>query len=1057
MKNWLFVSVLFLALEQSSFAQTPSFVRARIDSVNPNYHPQNPTEWLVFVEAEIFDANLNFLSPLIASAYRWYVNICNGQGWQFLNNVSGSRLGYDGHNFPTGPPHCCLECNFQAFEIRVEVDISGQTYTSASIRVPDDGSGELIGTRGVVIDQTRENGSSFGQIGRFDFGHFHYYPVPYPFGFRLGSETLKASQEILSSPAEKHIQWSNIANVKNHQSFPIDQNLPRDLNARFKSVEPGIKIKSLFLDNTAINGVVIRFRDPWFIDFVDAAFDNQPRNRGMNEAVWYTRQAPSPDGFKPDFNTQYPEGTYKGVFMVQEIAPGLPYYRVGAPLTLSTGSFPSVFAGWATTGAIVGCATCPETSVVFQQPNAEVTAQYKYKFRTFSPGATSYNNQRKLVTDYYPTPIVPPPATHLVYDSAGFIKYASTTTGGISWGNEQTFGYYSFYVASSPTIDVLSRVEEHPIIMYQNNIVGNPGYFEIWGHARRYRNWQDPPGGPYIWDYFSVGYSQYLGSEPAKPVLAFPFAFFLHNGGSTPGYYYSISEYGYWAASSFFSNYAVRVPSDMPSSVRNLSAIRSVHYGSVVDTIHIAWEENNSIKYRRVVGSINQSPQWFDIENLGSWKTGSNKNPSICVDYVGRPSVAWEWNDYIEEEDGPTASSSRQIRTRRREASGWGVVTAFSALGRDFSHPSISRFATTVNSNDLALAWQTDESKVRVTWLGDGWEGVQELPEVSGAPTTLGFQQQGSQLLAFTSPSSPNPIGIRLYPPRIQTTPLEERMHERYREVELATDNVKVSFAIGNSILSTNDSTRGVRFRRLPDTTVIRNLQDVGNGLASESFSAPRGSTLSSYVRLRVAVRDSLIPLPRNDKVHVKLLLVRAGSGEIIAHLQQFIIQRNSPPRFRGRTEYRFRGTEGEVQLVASFQVTGNEEWLPHLVVHHRDGNMPGDSIQFLSARYAKAATPAMQSVPTQFELHPTFPNPFNPSTQITFDLPEPSHVSLVVYDVLGRKVAELENGIKEAGYHSTTWNASDVASGVYFARFTATDANGNVKLAKVSKLLLTK
>jgi hypothetical protein len=50
-----------------------------------------------------------------------------------------------------------------------------------------------------------------------------------------------------------------------------------------------------------------------------------------------------------------------------------------------------------------------------------------------------------------------------------------------------------------------------------------------------------------------------------------------------------------------------------------------------------------------------------------------------------------------------------------------------------------------------------------------------------------------------------------------------------------------------------------------------------------------------------------------------------------------------------------------------------------------------------------------------------------------------------------------LENGMKEAGYHSTTWNASDVASGVYFARFTTTDAGGNVRLSKVSKLLLTK
>jgi hypothetical protein len=63
----------------------------------------------------------------------------------------------------------------------------------------------------------------------------------------------------------------------------------------------------------------------------------------------------------------------------------------------------------------------------------------------------------------------------------------------------------------------------------------------------------------------------------------------------------------------------------------------------------------------------------------------------------------------------------------------------------------------------------------------------------------------------------------------------------------------------------------------------------------------------------------------------------------------------------------------------------------------------------------------------------------------------------LIIYDVLGRKVGELENGMEVAGYHSSIWNASAVSSGVYFARFTATDANGIVKLSKVSKLILNK
>ena len=85
------------------------------------------------------------------------------------------------------------------------------------------------------------------------------------------------------------------------------------------------------------------------------------------------------------------------------------------------------------------------------------------------------------------------------------------------------------------------------------------------------------------------------------------------------------------------------------------------------------------------------------------------------------------------------------------------------------------------------------------------------------------------------------------------------------------------------------------------------------------------------------------------------------------------------------------------------------------------------------------------------------YPNPFNPSTQINFDLPEGAFVLLNVFDVLGRKVGELANGNYAAGYHSTTWNASNISSGVYFARFTATDVSGSVKLSKVNKLLLTK
>ena len=79
-------------------------------------------------------------------------------------------------------------------------------------------------------------------------------------------------------------------------------------------------------------------------------------------------------------------------------------------------------------------------------------------------------------------------------------------------------------------------------------------------------------------------------------------------------------------------------------------------------------------------------------------------------------------------------------------------------------------------------------------------------------------------------------------------------------------------------------------------------------------------------------------------------------------------------------------------------------------------------------------------SLPEKPALDQNFPNPFNPSTEIGFDLPKPSFVSLDIYDVLGRKVSTLISDHLTAGSKQVQWNGRDnagaeVASGVYFYR----------------------
>jgi len=100
----------------------------------------------------------------------------------------------------------------------------------------------------------------------------------------------------------------------------------------------------------------------------------------------------------------------------------------------------------------------------------------------------------------------------------------------------------------------------------------------------------------------------------------------------------------------------------------------------------------------------------------------------------------------------------------------------------------------------------------------------------------------------------------------------------------------------------------------------------------------------------------------------------------------------------------------------------------------------------------ATAINPGVASaVPDRYDLHPAYPNPFNPSTNIRFDLPAAGEVGLIVFDRLGREVTRLADGWFDAGAYARTFNADGLASGVYFVRLMAGD------FQEVQKLLLIK
>jgi len=75
---------------------------------------------------------------------------------------------------------------------------------------------------------------------------------------------------------------------------------------------------------------------------------------------------------------------------------------------------------------------------------------------------------------------------------------------------------------------------------------------------------------------------------------------------------------------------------------------------------------------------------------------------------------------------------------------------------------------------------------------------------------------------------------------------------------------------------------------------------------------------------------------------------------------------------------------------------------------------------------------------PGEYSLLLNYPNPFNPSTRITYNLKEASEVQLKIFNVLGNEVATIVNELRSAGMHEVTWNAENLSSGVYFYQLRA-------------------
>ena len=87
---------------------------------------------------------------------------------------------------------------------------------------------------------------------------------------------------------------------------------------------------------------------------------------------------------------------------------------------------------------------------------------------------------------------------------------------------------------------------------------------------------------------------------------------------------------------------------------------------------------------------------------------------------------------------------------------------------------------------------------------------------------------------------------------------------------------------------------------------------------------------------------------------------------------------------------------------------------------------------------------------PKEYTLHPSYPNPFNPITTITYSIPKPSNVNITIYNIQGRVVESLYSGFNPIGHHQIRWDATSHATGVYFIQMVSEDFKQTQKVMLV-------
>src|ERR1035438_6718760 len=863
----------------------------------------------------------------------------------------------------------------------------------------------------VHVDQFLSTGVSVGNIKLYHGNTFgNALNVPQDFNFYINSHQIIRG-DTMEYSNQKYNNWNTLPDVRNQHDFLISTGT-NNFTSNFQPNYYGIIVRNAIEGLSNKDGGILYFKDPWLIDSIDQSHANTYMNRG-NDALYNNINSPL------NFSNG-PFSNYKGIFLYQEYNPSLgkPCYSVKTPaeqninLGSSQGTHKFYFQNYSSTGTrsltqnnnVNGSY---ETPIVFTSVDAVVNANLKGIQLSNNSSTFSSNSQRKVFSTYST-----PECLFQVYESMGSIWMEKSTNGGTTWTLFPTTPLFSS-PATAPSLDHMTISGSTQDYIFITCVSDN--YIE---------GCEISSVNPSALSYYTIAVEN---NNPGNPVVAYLNGNRIlvlwkgtdNNGQSgfvyNVGTYSSINPYSivwYFETEKFITGTNSSSINPTIESLKNDNRVR------------LAWEENSTIKYCDLLVNSDNSITMQNSKTISNYSGFStNTKPSIIavtagarLTWVGKRTFPYP--PYLEQ------------KAVFMDPSNTSIVWSF---GNNVQNTAIN-----ISPETYSIAWSRSNTDPIQFADSHTLSTITTLTGLTGNDVQLsnGNHDYIMRAVAFNSASAPYFFNNKnLYSQAKQNS--AQIAINNGREGIVRKDNCQFFFAVGD----VNADNKTIEFIPIIDSTRFYSLDDLNNYLVTNPIQVNNNSQL--FYSVQYGITDSLAAtnaLKGNSFINFQVEILDAATNDVLCTSDNV--------NFDSLHVFEYDNI--------SYQV--NMDGIGNRTIKLRLKVSTNSNIEYslkscystegvLLKKQVKNTIVTLMTKVKSYDLSQNYPNPFNPVTTIKYQIPKSGVVTLKVYDILGKEVANLVNEYKDEGKYNINFDASKLASGVYIYQIKANDYISSKKM----------